>query len=222
MKKFIPFLAALIVSFSTLQAAEVNGMSNVETRCGTFLRTGATGATGATGVTGVGATGITGPTGPTGVTGTTGPTGATGGALARFLDYYDLLGQAVGATPITVAFPNPGTVSNGGADFIVGGGGTTFTVVNAGTYQVIWDWATIRTDAGTAPVLETTNLLVNGVLVNPPAIRDVPPQTTGIMSSAAARIVSLAAGDVLSITTVLATATASVANPNIAISQVGL
>ncbi len=99
--------------------------------------TGVTGSTGATGPTGTGSTGAAGPTGATGATGATGSTGATGtaGGILDFAYVYNLTAQPTIAIEADILFDTNGPISSG---FTHAPGTSTITVVNAGTYAVIF------------------------------------------------------------------------------------
>jgi len=177
--------------------------------------TGATGLTGATGPTGsVGATGLTGPTGATGIgltgaTGSTGPQGVigpigpTGGLPSSFASNYSTSSQVV-PNGTDIAFPIQAVPPLG---VTPSGGGTSFTIQAAGTYEVIYGIAgffspTVSPPGAVSIVINSATLPFGNMLLN--NTNSIPgPTGAGFTGSSefvtAATQIVLNAGDVLEI-----------------------
>ena len=106
---------------------------------------GATGATGATGPQGpVGATGATGATGPQGPVGSQGPIGLTGpqgpaGGVLGYADFYNIINTAEGVTVAAgedLSFPNESFIGGTSIQSLTD---STFELVEAGTYQILFE-----------------------------------------------------------------------------------
>ncbi len=149
---------------------------------------GATGATGANGVTGnTGATGIQGSTGSIGLTGTTGATGPTGlsGPLG-FVQFFAVMppdNAATVAVGSAVEFPQDGPSS--GSIFRVNP--SSFVVTETGTYRVAFSVSV--TEAGQLAISQ------NGVELGYTVVG----RATGTSQINGESLVTLLAGDVLSI-----------------------
>jgi len=158
---------------------------------------GSTGATGSTGLEGSqGPTGATGDTGPTGPTGATGPTGDTGPvSLGDYAYIYTSSAQAL-PPGSNVVFQNDGPSS--GISHIAA---SEFTVINeSGVYQIEF----------VAAVDEANQLAiqVNG-LTEPSSIYG---SNAGMQLNSGQTILSLTAGDLITLTNVTGTAIGLTAN----------
>ena len=150
--------------------------------------TGVTGATGATGATGIGATGPTGATGATGAVGATGPAGATGlpGGILSYGYIYNVTGQAPVAVEAPVLFD-----SNGPLVGVTHTPGTSdITVVNSGVYVITFSVSGVEPNQ--------FGIFINGVAV-PQTDQTIYGADTGAQQNTGLTIVTLTAGDVLTL-----------------------
>lgn len=134
-----------------------------------------------------GPTGATGATGATGVTGATGATGSGGGAssyLSRANTSGSVIAVVLGGTNIPMPYL---TVLDSG--ITADGSNTTFTVSQAGLYRVTYRIVT------TSSYLAASRITVNGSGYIP---LDFTP-TTSVNTWAGDAIVTLSAGDVLTV-----------------------
>ena len=125
--------------------------------------TGPQGSTGPTGPQGI--AGDIGPTGPTGATGTQGATGATGPNITANSAFAanttsPTIAVVVGGTDIPLP-SNQITTAN----ITLNGANTTFTVANAGKYEISYE---VHLTAGVAA---GTRLMINGVAFAPSTIQ---------------------------------------------------
>ena len=148
--------------------------------------TGATGPTGATGATGAtGPTGVTGPTGATGPTGVTGTTGATG-AIADYVYIYNTSAEIVPSGIITV-FDTNGPMTPG---FTYSAGSGLVFANNAGVYSIQFS---VTESSGAAQFA----IFGNGVQLASTTYGSG--ETTGTQQITGQAIVSLAAGEQISL-----------------------
>jgi len=176
-----------------------NGTAGPSGPAGPTGATGASGASGPTGPTGLtgeiglsgptgamGASGASGPTGPTGLTGETGlsgPTGPSGTGLAQYGTVYNLFPEVI-ALEADVVFDSNGVLSAG----ITHAPGTAQIVINnAGIYKVAFSVS------GAEP--NQFALFVNEA----PAAGSVSGSGAGTQQNTMETIVTLTAGDVLTV-----------------------
>ena len=174
-------------------AAGPQGPQGVQGNTGAAGSTGATGATGPAGPTG--ATGLTGATGATGSTGPAGPAGTNG--LAQYAYVYNLAAEVV-AIEADVTLGTNGVLTSG----ITHAPGTAgITLVNAGTYEVTYSVS------GSEP--SQFAVFDNGALV----AGTIYASGAGTQQNNGQAIITVAAGDVLTIRNHSSAAAVTLATP---------
>jgi hypothetical protein len=182
--------------------------------------TGAMGAMGATGAMGTagpqGAQGATGATGTTGPQGAQGATGATGpqGALASGYGYWYTTGTASVATGATFALPST-TTSSG----VTATSTTTFKVQTAGVYSISWQ---VSGDASGGNETISAFVMQNGTQIPGSGAKSVTTGTAEWAEASNTFLVSLAAGDVLTLVNAGPALTPSANVPNAATASLGV
>ena len=173
----------------TTGATGSTGATGTQGIQGVTGNTGATGTTGSTGATGdTGATGVTGATGPTGITGATGATGSTGATGTTVLDFayiYNLTAVGTIALEAAIPFDTNGPMSAGFTHTV---GSTDITVVNAGTYNIIFSVSAVESCQ--------FSLFVNGA---PTSVVTVYGSGAGTQQNTGFGTLVLSAGDVVTV-----------------------
>jgi BclA C-terminal domain len=161
---------------------------------------GATGTTGNTGLDGTtGAGGVTGPAGSTGATGATGSAASQG--LSQYAYVYNDAAQTV-AIEADVNFNKNGVLTSGITHAAGTPGAAGIALVNAGDYKVTFSVS------GSEP--SQMALFVNGITVVPGTVYG---SGAGTQQNTGQTIVTLAAGDVLTVRNHSSAAAVTLAEP---------